>query len=135
MNDLAFKNDSCVGNVDIVYIDSLHDHEHVVKQLFHFDKYLKAGGVFILHDIVAYGGVGLIDSDEDAGYENYADYINIMKTQSGKAHVSGYPVLVPKETCLFSPIFLAVQAFLAHRRNYKIFKILDTCGMAFIWKQ
>lgn len=135
MSDLNFKLEGHRESFDIVYIDSLHDYEHVVKQLFLYDEYLKKGGVFILHDIVAYSGVGLVDSYEDSGYENFAEYIHVMKTGSGKRHISEYPVLVPKENCLFSPIYLAVQTFLAYRKHYKLYKILDTCGMAFIWKQ
>lgn len=134
MNDLDFNRPEELGKYDLVYIDSLHDYEHVVKQLFHFDPYLKKGGVFALHDIVAYSGVGLSDAKEDYGYCNADELIKTLK-DGRRRHISEYPVLVPQENCLFSPIHLAVQTFLAYRTNYKLFKMLDWCGMGFIWKK
>ncbi|HTY38567.1 MAG TPA: class I SAM-dependent methyltransferase [Bacteroidota bacterium] len=134
MNDLEFTRPEALGKFDLIYIDSLHDHEHVVKQLFHFDPYLRKGGIFVLHDIVAYNGVGLVDAKEDAGYTNASELVRVLKDGAGR-HISEYPVLVPDEYCLFSPIHFAVQTFLARRKAYRFFKMLDWCGMGFIWKQ
>ena len=38
-------------NIDLIYLDSFHDAEHVEKIFFHYYPYLKKNGYFIIDDI------------------------------------------------------------------------------------
>ena len=38
-------------NIDLIYLDSFHDAEHVEKIFFHYYSYLKKNGYFIIDDI------------------------------------------------------------------------------------
>lgn len=135
-NNLGFRfeKQNCF---DLIYIDSDHTYEHAVKELFLFDKYLKPGGIVIMHDIVVPQGIGLIESKEDYGYVDGEALINKYiesKDKNLKFHISEYPVCKPATNCLNSPIYLAIQTFLSYRPNYKLFKNIDFAGIGIIWK-
>ncbi len=133
-NDLNFTLNKDQELFDIIYIDTAHTYEHTVKELFLFDKYMKKGGVYIMHDIIATAGVGLIDSTEDYGYHNAKECQRILIENKGTKHISEYPRLLPTENCHLSPVFLAIQTFLSYRKSYKFFKIDDWAGLGIIWK-
>ena len=38
-------------NVDLIYLDSLHEAEHVKKIFYHYYQLLKVGGLFIFDDV------------------------------------------------------------------------------------
>lgn len=122
---------------DLIWIDSAHTYEHTVKELFLFDRYLRPGGVFMMHDIVAAQGVGLVDSTEDFGYSNIVDLVIAQAdNKDGKRGrpISAFPKLIPTPDCLMSPVYLAIKTFLSYRQNYRLFKILDSGGLGIIWK-
>ena len=135
-NNLGFRSDN-QNFFDLIYIDTDHTYEHTVRELFLFDRYLKEGGVFILHDIVSSKGVDLIDSSEDYGYSNTNAVYGIIEKaekENRRIHVSDFPILKPTPNCLMSPVYLGMQTFLSYRPSYKVFKILDCGGLGIIWK-
>jgi predicted O-methyltransferase YrrM len=40
-----------IGGLDVVYIDSFHEHNHVKKIFYHYYKFLKKGGFMFIDDI------------------------------------------------------------------------------------
>ena len=42
------------SGLDLIYVDSLHTEEHVIKEIFTFYKYLKIGGVMYFDDVDSY---------------------------------------------------------------------------------
>lgn len=122
---------------DMIYIDTTHLYEQTVKELFLFDKNLRPGGIFVLHDIVVPKGINLINSKEDYGYINGDEFISAFSdNRDGQRnrHISQWPVAKPTQRCLLSPVFLAIQTFLSYRSRYNLLKIMDFGGVAIIFK-
>lgn len=56
---------------DVMFLDSLHSYQHLSKEIQLFDKYLKLGGLIILHDTMYYDCLGLLAVElyNNRGYE------------------------------------------------------------------
>lgn len=130
-SDLEFNMPELKGLVDIIYIDTFHQYEETLKELFLFDEYLKPGGLFLMHDLVSLG-VGLINSNEDCGYKNVPELTAFI--HSPNAHIADQPVYQLSDNYMYGPVHLAIQTFLAFRPTYKFYKIMDSGGFGIILK-
>lgn len=133
-SDLDFKRPDLYGLADIIYIDTFHQYEESLKELFLYDQYLKPGGIFLMHDLIATWGVGLMDSTEDYGYSNSQALKEFLGGVHDVRQISDHPMYLLAPHHELSPVLLAINTFLRYRPNYRLYKILDMAGMGILLK-
>lgn len=78
---------------DVMFLDSLHSYDHLAKEILLFDKYLRIGGLIVLHDTMYYDCLGLIAIEmcHNNGYE--AINIPTHRSHDYKSRSPGITVL------------------------------------------
>lgn len=125
-NDLKYRGEP--GSYDIIFIDTVHTYKFTMKEIKHFNPMLKPGGIMIFHDVINHY------------YENIDDIISSLKEGE---HISNFPSAIPRDDCLESPVYKAINKsffsksifkFKKEKRSYRLFLNLDGTGLGIVLK-